>query len=102
MNAKERTIRISNGNLYFDKELYETFFSGVDVIALLPVEGGFSVMPLFNNANGGRLLKLRNAKGDRVVSAPDFFRDRGIQDMDETHCPVRWNSETVSLFVALL
>lgn len=87
--------------MYFDKDLYETFFSGVDSIALLPVEGGFAVMPLFHNANGGRLLKRRNAKGDRVVSAPDFFRDRGIQDMDETHCPVRWNSETVSLFVSL-
>ena len=38
------------------------------------------ILPVRHAAAGGYLLKLRNGAGDRVVNAPDFFREHGLDD----------------------
>ncbi len=38
------------------------------------------VLPVRYAASGGYVLKIRNAAGDRVVDAGDFFRDHGLDD----------------------
>ena len=66
-------IRIDKGNLYLDAEIYSLYFAGHETIALLQRENGFFILPVHNQASGGRLMKLRNSKGDRVITATDFL-----------------------------
>ena len=54
--------------------------------------GGAMVVDLHN-----MVLKLRNGAGDRVVSAPDFFREQGIEEGDELNLDVAWSVEKAAL-----
>jgi hypothetical protein len=101
MTADNQTVRIQNGNLYIDHVLYKRFFSGIETIALLPRKPGFFVMPVFSQASGGRLLKLRNSQGDRVVTATDFLQECGVDYATETFAPAVWDSAAAALFVDL-
>ena len=93
------TVRILNGNLYMDTHLYNTFFAGIETVALLPRQPGFFIMPVHSQASGGRLLKVRNAKGDRVVTATDFFEDCGISYGHKIICATKWDSAAHGLLV---
>ena len=93
------TILIRNGSLYINKELYESFFSGIDSVAFLPQESGFLILPVHSYASGGRLMKIRNAHGDRVVSAPDFFHEQGLGESEELRCQTSWDPEASALRV---
>jgi hypothetical protein len=42
-------------------------------------------------------LKLRNGAGDRVVSAPDFFREQGLAEDAELCLPVAWSADKAAL-----
>lgn len=97
----QKTVHILNGTLYMDSELYSTCFNGIESVALLPHNAGFFIMPVHSQASGGRLLKLRNAKGDRVVTATDFFEDCGITYDNERVCVAKWDSDTHALLVDL-
>ena len=55
------------------------------------------ILPVRHAASGGFLLKLRNAQGDRVVSAPHFFRDNGIEDDRERRLECEWNHAAAAL-----
>jgi len=94
-------VRIFNGSLYMDFELYNLFFSGIESVALLPETGGFFIMPVHNQASGGRLLKKRNSAGDRVITATDFFLDCGIAHGSEQNCRTRWDQKMTALFVGV-
>jgi hydrogenase maturation protease len=94
-------IRIRGGNLYIDNELCKRFFTGIETIALLKRETGFLVMPVFNQASGGRLLKVRNSIGDRVVTATDFLQECGLTDEIERSYAANWDSGAAALFVDL-
>ncbi|HIA54798.1 MAG TPA: hypothetical protein EYN91_22390 [Candidatus Melainabacteria bacterium] len=96
-----QTISIKNGNLYIDHELYNKFFSGIETIALLKRDSGFLVMPVFSQASGGRLLKMRNAIGDRVVTATDFLQEFGLDEHDQKNFSATWDSGAAALFVDL-
>lgn len=95
------TVSIKNGNLYVDHLLYKKFFSGIETIALLKRDTGFLVMPVFSQASGGRLLKVRNAIGDRVVTATDFLQEFGLDEHDEKNFSATWDSSSAALFVDL-
>lgn len=95
------TISIKNGNLYVGRELYQKFFSGIETIALLKRDSGFLLMPVFSQASGGRLIKMRNTAGDRVVTATDFLQDFNLAEQDERVFPACWDSSSAALFVDL-
>ena len=95
------TVLIKNGNLYVDHQLYKKFFSGIETIALLKRDTGFLVMPVFSQASGGRLLKMRNAIGDRVVTATDFLQEFNLDEHDEKNFSATWDSSAAALFVDL-
>jgi len=76
------SIRIARGSLHLARELCDRYFGGVESVAVV-VQGGRAIlMPLRGSAAGGLLLKVRNARGDRVVHAPDFLRTLGIDESD--------------------
>ncbi|MEM9728141.1 MAG: hypothetical protein AAF997_06115, partial [Myxococcota bacterium] len=55
------------------------------------------VMPVRHAASGGYLLKLRNAAGDRVVNAMDFFREHGVRGDDERTLKAEWSRQHAAL-----
>ena len=60
--------------------IYDRYFPGLETIVLLRRDDDLLILPVRHAAAGGYLLKLRNGAGDRVVNAPDFFREHGLDD----------------------
>lgn len=98
---KLQMVTIKNGNLYVNHELYKKFFNGIETIALMKRDTGFLVMPLFSQAIGGRLFKMRNTIGDRVVTATDFLEEFNLDGHDERHFLAAWDAGASALFVDL-
>ncbi len=92
-------VSVANGNIYLPNETFDTYFKGIEAVALLPHEQGILMLPLHNSA-GGLLVKLKNLRGDRVVNAQEFFRTGGFsEDASETEHSVRWLSERGGLLI---
>jgi hypothetical protein len=94
------TVRVKRGSLYLDRTLYDRYFPGLEAVILLRRDNGLLILPVRHTASGGYLLKLRNGAGDRVVSAPDFFREQGLEDGSELEIPVVWSTEQAGLWSA--
>lgn len=99
MTISMNTIRIDQGNLYLDAAIYSLFFAGLETIALLQRENGFFILPVNGQASGGRLMKMRNSKGDRVITATDFLEQCGFDYDHEVFCNAKWDSNMSALFV---
>jgi hypothetical protein len=91
-------VTVKRGSLYLDRALYDRYFPGLEAVVLLRRDNGLLILPVRHAASGGYLLKLRNGAGDRVVSAPDFFREHGVEDGVEREIPVVWNTEQAGLW----
>ena len=91
-------LGFKNGNLYLDSQLYETYFSGIDSVVLIKKVSLVLMMPV-QQAGGGLLMKIKNAKGDRIVHALEFFQQHGLViEMDkEIMLDVKWNAEMAAL-----
>ncbi len=69
-------------------DVYDRYFTGLETVILLRRGQDLCILPVKHAAAGGYLLKLRNKVGDRVVHAPDFFREHGIDENDQrSNCP---------------
>lgn len=91
-----RQMLLKNGNLYLDSDLYEAYFKSIDAVVLLRKETTFLLMPV-QQAGGGLLLKICNAKGDRVVHAVEFFQNHGIDGRMQKVIDVEWDSRYAAL-----
>ncbi|MEW6353795.1 MAG: hypothetical protein AB1469_05800 [Pseudomonadota bacterium] len=92
------TVTVARGNLYLARELCDAYFPGTNSVALLEREGCLLIVPLIAESSGGLLLKVRNARGDRMLHAQEFFRARGyVEDDEERNCPVLWRAEVAAL-----
>ena len=89
-------LGLKNGNLYLDNDLYETYFSSINSVVLIKKESLFLMMPV-QQASGGLLLKIKNAKGDRIVHAIEFFLLHGIDEETEMMLDVEWSTEFSAL-----
>lgn len=94
------TVRIERGTLYLDRDTCERFFTGLQTVILVRREQDLCILPVRHAAAGGYLLKLRNIAGDRVVHAPDFLRECGIDDGVTLDLEVAWSSELGGLVAA--
>ncbi len=93
-------IRIARGSVYLSRELCDQYLPGVSTIALLFKDGLVFLLPLHGTTAGGVLLKIRNARGDRVAHAVEFLRTLGIEaDAPERCVGVRWISEIAGLLL---
>ncbi len=95
-----REVSIAHGNFYLSRELCDTYLRGAVSVALLAREKNILIVPLTQQSGGGLLLKQRNARGDRVIHAQEFFRDKGfLEDFEERTVPVQWSQESAALVV---
>ncbi len=100
MPNKENTgvnIILKRGSLYLSCALYDKYFAGLDAVILLSRDDHLYIMPVRNTSGGGYLLKLRNSSGDRVIIAPDFFREHGLDDFQERDIGVSWDQDMAAL-----
>src|ERR1700735_1938944 len=96
----DRRIRISRGSIYLDRDLYTSCWSGVCAVAAVVREGRVYLLPLRGPAAGGLLLKVRNARGDRVVHADEFLHTLGISSIaPERWVTVRWMPDMAGLLL---
>jgi len=96
MESSEHVIRIANGNLYIDKYVYETYFKNIESVALLSKPPLVLIMPVQQAGNGGMLLKIRTACGDRVLNILEFLEHNNMQGLECT-VPVVWSTENAAL-----
>jgi hypothetical protein len=90
-------IRVARGALYLSYQTYDRYFTGLDAVILLRRETDLCIMPVRHAPAGGYLLKLRNSRGDRVVHAPDFLREHGIDENAAMQLSVAWSTDRGAL-----
>jgi hypothetical protein len=91
------SIRIQNGSFYLDAALYETYFRGLESLAVMRRDDRLLLVPLQRGSAGGSLAKVRNARGDRVIHAREFLRELGIGDFETHEVAVQWDAELAAL-----
>ena len=91
------SVTLKRGSLYLSRAIYGRHFHGLEGVVLLRREADLLILPVRHLAAGGYFLKLCNAAGDRVVTAPDFFREHGADDEFERLIPVTWETARAAL-----
>lgn len=94
------TVTLRRGALYLSCEIYGRYFAGLEAVILLRRDRDLCILPVRHAAAGGYLLKLRNKLGDRVVHAPDFFREHGVDEDIALQLSVVWSTEHGALVAA--
>lgn len=94
-------IDVRNGAVYLDAEVVERYFKGIEAVIVLIREGELQILPVHQMAAGGCLLKLRNAAGDRVASAPDVFRANNLETWTAAGLMAAWSVEKGALIAAI-
>ncbi len=90
-------IKICHGNIYIDASISEKHFPNIQHIVLLKRDNQILILPVHQEGSGGLLLKIRNAQGDRVVHAQEFFREHGIDEALDRLVPVLWDETAAGL-----
>jgi len=90
-------VNLKRGALYLSSDVYDCYFAGLETVILLRRGRDLCILPVKHAAAGGYLLKLRNKAGDRVVYAPDFFREHGIDENVALELSVAWSTEQGAL-----
>ncbi len=88
------------------RELYETYFAGLEAVILMPREDRLLMLPVHHTGGGGYLLKVINAAGDRSVHAAEVLRrmrvdESYLEGSAERDLAARWSSEDAALVVTL-
>ena len=100
MNEAPVSLMIRRGALYMSAATCEQYFANIDAVALLRRDRALVVLPVLHAAAGGYLLKQRNSRGDRVVSAPEFFRACGFDDDAEVVLEAHWDDHAAALIAS--
>ena len=95
------TLQVRNGSLYLDLELYQTYFNGLESVILVKQCKKILILPVMHPGGGGTLIKIRNARGDRVIRAQEFFRDHGLDEFVDQILPAQWNAEMAALEIEI-
>jgi hypothetical protein len=90
-------VNLKRGALYLSSDVHDRYFAGLETVILLRRGQDLCILPVKHAAAGGYLLKLRNKAGDRVVHAPDFFREYGIDENVALELSVAWSTEQGAL-----
>ncbi|HVY99799.1 MAG TPA: hydrogenase maturation protease [Dongiaceae bacterium] len=101
-DATERAAELvlSRGMLQVRRGVYDRYFPGLSTVVLLRRGFDLLVMPVHHAASGGYMMKIRNAEGDRVIDAADFFRAYGLDGPGERRLTARWRRDDAALAVA--
>ncbi|MES2957643.1 MAG: hypothetical protein V4792_05610 [Pseudomonadota bacterium] len=89
---------VAAGNLHLSREACGRYLAGIESVALLDRDGQLLILPLTRESGGGLLLKVRNARGDRVIHAQEFFRNHGYREtFAPRHVPMHWDEAAAAL-----
>ncbi len=93
-------VTLRGGSIHLPRELCDAHLAGAEAVAVIERDGALLVVPLVPGSAGGLLLKLRNARGDRVIAAQEFLRTHGYADSDEERrVAVRWDESAAALML---
>lgn len=96
-------VSVVRGNFYLSREICDTYLPGVVSVALVLRDDEVMIVPLMGQSAGGLLLKQRNARGDRVIHAQEFFRNKDLAEEFELRTvPVHWCRDSAALVVSEL
>lgn len=90
-------IRVEGGRLYLPGPAFERYFTGSGGVVLIRAGADLMVLPVRQAAAGGYLAKIRNSAGDRVVTAPDFFRAHGLAEEATWQGQAGWSDGQAAL-----
>lgn len=95
---------LRRGSLRLSREIYDTYFAGLEAVILLPRDGGLHILPVRHSGGGGYLLKVINARGDRAVHAGDLLRGLGVDEAflegdGEATFRARWSASDAALIL---
>ena len=95
-----RPLWTARANFYLSRELCAAHFPDAVSVALLKRGEDVLIVPLAPHSAGGLLLKQRNARGDRVIHAQEFFREHGFAEDREAESPAAdWDPAAAALVV---
>ena len=77
--ASDTGVWLHNGRLHLTHSAYARYLRNCPAVALMVRDARWLLMPLLSGA-GGLQVKQRNAQGDRVIEAQEFFRSQGHED----------------------
>jgi hydrogenase maturation protease len=96
-----REVSVARGNFYLSREVCDAYLPGVVSVALLARDDEVLIVPLTQQSAGGLLLKQRNARGDRVIHAQEFFRNKGLpEEFKPRNIPIAWSPDSAALVVS--
>jgi hypothetical protein len=104
MSHPKPAVVLRRGSLRLSREVYDTYFAGLEAVVLLPRDGSLHILPVRHAGGGGYLLKVVNAAGDRAVHAADLLRslqvdEACIEGTRELTLAARWSSSDAALVI---
>ena len=96
-----QSLVVHRGNIHVPAGIYGKYFHGAKAAALLSQDNDIVLMPLRSEGGGGLLLKVKNARGDRVIHAREFLSSIGIREDIAFDAEFCWDSELTGLRLAI-
>ncbi len=90
-------IRVHSGNIYLDADLCAGYLPGIQSVAIIEDDSKIYLVPLASGGSGGYLLKVLNARGDRVVHCEEFLERFGIARDAKSSWTVHWDAGRYAL-----
>jgi hypothetical protein len=96
------SVVLRRGSLYLGRDQCQRYFPDLQAVMLVRQGSDLLILPVRHAPAGGYLLKTRNAAGDRVVNAMDFFRTQGVDDGVDRGLEVAWDEQRMALVASAL
>jgi hypothetical protein len=90
-------VRIQDGSFYLDAAVYDAYFHGLDALGVLQQGDELALVALRPGGSGGSLVKIRNARGDRVIVARELMRALDLDQQAPIELTARWDAELAAL-----
>jgi hypothetical protein len=98
-SSESASVRLENGSLYLDAEVYAEFFGNRDSVAVLSRDEQIALFPLSTGGVGGSFAKIKNARGDRVIHARELLRGLDLDDSESHELVAHWDAELAALIL---
>lgn len=99
--AQAHQVILRRGSIYLSRETCDAWLGDSRAVALLLRDEKVLILPLVADSPGGLLLKIRNSRGDRVIDAQEFFREKGLlEDFAGYTLPLAWDPAMSALVIS--
>ncbi len=86
------TLQLHDASLVLPASLSQRWLADIQTVGIVIAEGHLQLYPVHDAAQGGRLLKMRNRQGDRVVHIGDLLCDQQLSASGHWLIPASWNA----------